>query len=573
MAVGTAYCIHEIFVNRATRRLAADEVFPELARYEKARDKTAADLRSLYTKVASQVGKSEAAIFQAHEAILHDPAFNEKIRCWIVERQQTASYALHEVLQEYTSLFARTKDEYLRERLSDVRDVIVRLSGHLSEVLQPNADGLEGPLILVADELLPSHVVYLGNREMAGIATQAGGQTSHAAILARSRGIPAVSGVRGLLKTIKNGDTIVVDGREGHVIINPNSEVESAYRKLQREFFDLKDQLAANRDAPAVTADGIKIELLANINNLSDARAAAAMGASGVGLYRTEYLFLTHPDVPSEEEQYAAYKKIIAASPNNRITIRTLDLGGDKTIPYLGHDREANPFMGWRSIRLSFEHPEFFATQIRAVLRAAAGRKRKVRLMFPMITTLEEIRKVKSMVLRAARQLDRQKKPYGEVPIGLMIEVPAAAICIDALVKEVDFVSIGSNDLVQYLMAADRDNPRVSHLCQPLSPAVLRVLSHTIASTTVAGRSCTLCGEMAGAPRAFVLLVGMGLRSFSMSPAFIPSIKELTHHLTAERATAIFQRALKLKTTAEVKRFLGDQVADLAPNLKLLDTA
>jgi phosphoenolpyruvate-protein phosphotransferase (PTS system enzyme I) len=573
VAVGTAYCIHEIFVNRNTRRLAADEVFPELARYEKARDAAAADLRSLYTKVASQVGKSEAAIFQAHESILHDPAFNEKIRHWIVERHQTAPYALDQVLQEYTGLFARTKDQYLRERLTDVRDVIVRISGHLSDVLAPKADGIPGPLVLVADELLPSHVVFLGTREVSGIATQSGGQTSHAAILARSRGVPAVSGVRGLLKTVKNGDTIVVDGREGHVIINPSSEVESAYRKLQREFFDLKDQLAANRDQPALTADGVKIELLANINNLSDARAAGAMGASGVGLYRTEYLFLTHPDVPSEDEQYAAYKKIIAATPNHRITIRTLDLGGDKTIPYLGHDREANPFMGWRSIRLSFEHPEFFATQIRAVLRAAAGRKRNVRLMFPMITTLEEIRKVRSMVLKAKRQLDRQKKPYGDVPIGLMIEVPAAAICIDSLVNEVDYVSIGSNDLVQYLMAADRDNPRVSHLCQPLSPAVLKVLYNTINVTTAAGKSCTLCGEMAGAPRAFVLLFGMGLRSFSMSPAFIPSIKELTHHLTRDGAEAIVRRALKLKTTVEVKRYLGEQISELAPNLKLLDTA
>lgn len=573
VAVGTAYCIHEIFVNPSTRRLAADEVRPELARYEKARDAAAADLRSLYTKVASQVGKSEAAIFQAHESILHDPAFNEKIRHWIVERQETAPYALDQVLQEYASLFARTKDQYLRERLADVRDVIVRISGHLSEVLAPKADGIAGPLVLVADELLPSHVVYLGSRELSGIATQAGGQTSHAAILARSRGIPAVSGVRGLLKTVKNGDTIVVDGREGHIIVNPSAEVESAYRKLQREFFDLKDQLAANRLQPAVTADGVKIELLANINNLTDARAAAAMGASGVGLYRTEYLFLTHPDVPSEDEQYEAYKKIITAAPNHRVTIRTLDLGGDKTIPYLGHDREANPFMGWRSIRLSFEHPEFFATQIRAVLRAAAERKQKVRLMFPMITTLEEIRKVKSMVLKAKRQLTRQKKPCGDVPIGLMIEVPAAAICIDSLVNEVDFVSIGSNDLVQYLMAADRDNPRVSHLCQPLSPAVLKVLSHTINSTIVAGRPCTLCGEMAGAPRAFVLLFGMGLRSFSMSPAFIPSIKELTHHLTRDRAEAIVGRTLKLKTTAEVKRYLGEQISEIAPNLKLLDTA
>ena len=310
----------------------------------------------------------------------------------------------------------------------------------------------------------------LGEREVNGIVTQAGGETSHAAILARSRGIPAVSGVRGMLKHVKTGDTIVVDGREGHVIVNPDPETASAYRKLQREFFDLKDHLATNRQQPAVTADKIDVELLANINNLSDAKAVAAMGGSGVGLFRTEYLFLTHPDVPDEDEQTAAYKKIIAASPNHRVTIRTLDLGGDKTIPYLGHDREANPFLGWRSIRLSFEHPEFFATQIRAVLRAAAGPKKRVRLMFPMITTLEEIRKVRSMVDRAKRDLAKHGHPCGNVPIGLMLEVPAAAVMIDSMIEIVDFVSIGSNDLVQYLMAADRDNPRVSHLCQPLSP-------------------------------------------------------------------------------------------------------
>ena len=415
-----------------------------------------------------------------------------------------------------------------------MRDVVVRLSGHLSEVLSPDPPSTSEPLILVADELLPSQVVMLGNREVGGIVTQAGGETSHAAILARSRGIPAVSGLRGMLKHVKNGDTIVVDGRDGHVIVNPDAETLAAYRKLQREFFDLKDQLAENRDQPAVTADGIEVELLANINNLADAEAAVAMGAAGVGLFRTEYLFLTHPDVPDEEEQFEAYREIIAASPNQHVTIRTLDLGGDKTIPYLGHDREANPFLGWRSIRLSFEHPEFFATQIRAILRAADGPKKQVRLMFPMITTLEEIRQVQSMVQKARRDLEQQGKRTGEVPIGLMLEVPAAAVMIDSLLEEVDFVSIGSNDLVQYLMAADRDNPKVSHLCQPLSPPVLRVLANTIAACNRAEKPVTLCGEMAGRPRAVVLLFGMGLRSFSMSPAFIPTIKELISHLTRQ---------------------------------------
>ena len=576
VAVGKAYCIYEIFVNPDTKRLEKGEVLAELARYDHARDKTAADLHALYQKVASQVGTREAGVFRVHESILHDPTFTAKIRTWIVEERQTSQAALARLLEEYTNLFSRTKDDYIRERLADVRDVVIRLSGHLSEVLQPGSDAMPGPIIVVADELLPSQVVTLGDREVIGLVTQTGGRTSHAAILARSRGIPAVSGVRAILRHVKNGDTIVVDGRDGHVIVNPDSETASAYLKLQREFFDLKDALAVNRDQPPVTADGHTVQLLANINSLPDALAAVAMGASGVGLFRTEYLFLTHPDVPDEEQQLEAYNEIIAASPNRQVTIRTLDLGGDKTIPYLGHAREANPFMGWRSIRLSFEHPEFFNTQIRAILRAAAkepGQPKRIRMMFPMITTLEEMRRVRSMVRKARQQLDEEGKAYGNVRIGLMLEVPAAAISVETLLEEVDFVSIGSNDLVQYLMAADRDNPKVSHLCQPLSPPVLRVLAAVINTCNASHKSVTLCGEMAGAPRAFVLLFGMGLRSFSMSPAFIPTIKELTSHLTRKRAERITRRALEMKTTATIQRFMAAQIAEIAPNLKLLDTA
>jgi phosphotransferase system enzyme I (PtsI) len=576
VTVGTAYCIHEIYVNPDSKRLGQDEALAELDRYDLARDKTAADLHALYQKVASQVGPDEAAIFRTHESILHDPAFTAKIRGWIVDEGQSAPGALHRLLEEYTALFTSTKDNYIKERLADVRDVVIRLSGHLSDVLQPQLGALRGPLILVAHELLPSQVVTLGNREVAGIVTETGGQTSHAAILARSRGVPAVSGVKGIQRRVKTGDTLVVDGREGLVLVNPDAETTSAYLKLQREFFDLKDALAENRDHPAVTADGHKLRLLANINSVSDARAAVAMGASGVGLFRTEYIFLTHPDVPDEEQQLEAYREIIEASPNHEVTIRTLDLGGDKTIPYLGHEREANPFLGWRSIRLSFEHPEFFAKQIRAILRAAAhepGCVRRVRMLFPMITTLEEIRRVRTMVRKARRQLEAEGKPYGVVRIGFMLEVPAAAISIDALLEEVDFVSIGSNDLVQYLMAADRDNPKVSHLCQPLSPPVLRVLTNIIAACRAADTPVTLCGEMAGAPRAFVLLYGMGLRSFSMSPAFIPMIKDLAKHLTRKRAERILRRALEIKTTSGVQRFMAAQIAEIAPNLKLLDSA
>ena len=574
VTIGTAYCIQEIFVNPDTRRLEESEVRDELARFDDARNAATLDLRALQKKVSTQVGEKEAEIFRVHEMILHDPAFTAKVRAWIAGDRLTAAGALHQLMNEYTSLFARTKDAYMKERLADVRDVVLRISQHMSEVLQSESPALPGPLILIADELLPSQVMVLGNRQLNGVVTQTGGGTSHAAILARSRGIPAVSGVRGILKQVNNGDTVIVDGRQGHVIIKPDAETESAYRKLEREFFHLKDQLAENRDQPCVSDCGEKVDLLANINLLADTKTSAAMGAQGVGLYRTEYLFLSHPSVPDEEEQFQAYRDIIEASPNRRVTIRTLDLGGDKTVPYFGHTREANPFMGWRSIRLSFEHPEFFMTQIRAILRAAAATKAtdNVRILFPMITTLEEMRKVRSMVRRAERGLQKKGIKPGRMPIGLMLEVPAAAVAIDSLLEVVDFVSIGSNDLVQYLMAADRDNPKVSHLCQPLSPAVLRVLTNVIGACHRANKPVTLCGEMAGGPRAFVLLFGMGLRSFSMSPAFVPTIKQLTSKLTAARAKAILEHVLKLKTLVQVQRYMQQQIADLSPSLKLLET-
>jgi len=575
VAVGAAYCILQVFVDPQGKPLEESEVVGELERYDLAREKTIADLKALYQKVATQVSPENAEIFRVHQSILNDKAFTTKVRDRIFRERTTARAALAQVMADYTSLFARTKDEYLKERLADVRDVIVRLSGHLSQVLEEEGHGPTGPLIVVADELLPSHVVLLGERQVVGIVTEAGGQTSHAAILARSRGIPAVSGAQGILRQVRNGDTVVVDGREGVVVVNPDPESEAAYRKLQREFVDLKDHLAENRDMPAVDADGQPLELLANINSVADCQAATAMGASGIGLFRTEYLFLTHPDVPDEEEQIEAYREVIHAAPNHRVTIRTLDLGGDKTIPYLGHRREANPFLGWRSIRLSFEHPEFFLKQIRAVLRAAApepGINKQVRLMFPMITTVVEMQRVRRMVRRACRDLDREGKPRGEVAIGMMVEVPAAAITIDAFLPLVDFVSIGSNDLIQYLMAADRDNPKVNHLCQPLGPAVIKVLHHVISTCNKRGKPVTLCGEMAGAPRSFLLLYAMGLRSFSMSPAFIPSIKTMAGCVHREAAERILRRAMQFKTTDRVRQYMAKQVLDICPSIKLLDS-
>lgn len=581
VAIGTAYCIHEIYVSPDTKRLADREVTAELARYETARDQAGVDLIALQKKVSSQVGAEEGAIFATHAAILRDSAFTKKIRDWIVQDRVTAQSALRRLLDEYSVIFSKNSDPYLKERLNDIRDVVLRLSTHLSDALSAKSPEMKGPVIIVADELLPSQVVTFDNLDVRGIVTQSGSQTSHAAIVARSMGIPAVSGVRGILKLLSSGEEIVVDGGAGQVLVNPDAETRSAFLKLEREFFALKTELAENVDLPARTADGVDISLLANINSVADVRTAVAMGASGVGLFRTEYLYLSHHDIPDEDEQTEVYRDIIATMPGGYVTIRTLDIGGDKTVPYLGHHHsEANPFLGWRSIRLSFEHPELFATQIRAVLRAAAESMPEdaveplpVQLMFPMVTTLEEMRKLQALVRKCVRQLNSRGIPCAKVKVGMMLEVPAAAVMIDQLLDVCDFVSIGSNDLVQYLMAADRDNPKVSGLCQPLSPAVLRVLSSVIRICNERKKPVTVCGEMAGRPRTFILLLGMGLRNFSMSAAFIPSLKELAGKITIADAEALLKQAMRLKTTAQIKRFMITELTRIAPNLVLLDTA
>lgn len=572
VSIGTAYCIHEVFLEPGRGRLESHEVAGELAKFENARKRSIEDLRALQKKVEQQVGKESAAIFAVHESILLDSTLIDKVRNWIKDERSPAQTALAKLLETYRILLDKSGDAYLRERLADIRDVVQRLTSYLSAALNKDSGLLTGPTIVVADELLPSQVVMLGSKPVHGIVTQAGSQTSHAAIIARSRGIPAVSGVTGILRQTKTGDCIIVDGRDGHVIINPDPEVLAAYRKLEREFVHLRDQLAHNRDQPAVTRDGVPLELLANINGVADAQAAVAMGASGVGLYRTEYLYLTHASVPDEEEQLEIYRDVIAASPNQSATIRTLDIGGDKSVPFLGRSQqEANPFMGWRSIRISFEHPNFFLAQIRAILRSAVGQDgqspQNVQMLFPMVTNLEELRRLRAIVRRAQQQLAAEEKPCGQVAFGMMLEVPAAAIMIDQLLPAVDFVSIGSNDLIQYLMAADRDNPKVSHLCQPLSPAVIRVLASVVAACNRAGKPVTLCGEMAGQPQSFVILLGMGLRKFSMSPAFIPTVKELAAHLTIPMAENLLNKAMNQKTTRQVRSLLNAELRVIAPNL------
>jgi phosphoenolpyruvate-protein phosphotransferase (PTS system enzyme I) len=571
VAVARAYRLDPALARHSPNLLDAAALSGEAARFDRACDEVAAELDETVERVRREVGEESADIFRGHRAILRDPAFVAKVKGYILNDQHDAATSLNKTLEEYDLLFARIRDDYLRERMADIRDVAEQIISHLTIEHDRQMIGLSEPLVLVAPEIRPSQAAMFDKLPVSGIATEAGGSTGHAAVLARGLGIPAVSGLTGLLAQVHNGDLLIVDGREGIVIVNPGPEVEAAYRKLQREYVDLRESLVDNRDLEPVTTDGERIELLANVNTVIDAAAAAGVGASGVGLFRTEYVFLTHPTVPTEDEQVAAYRKVIDAAPNRAVVIRTLDLGGDKQVKYFTNYRQSNPFMGWRSIRMTSEHPEFFQTQLRAILRAGAAGK--ISILFPMISTVEEVRKLRRLIDRARMALHQQRIPYGEdVPFGVMVEVPAAAVCIDHILAEVDFVSIGSNDLIQYLMAADRDNPRVAHLCDPCHPAVLRMLKQIIGRCIKQNKPVTLCGEMAGRPLCLLPLLGMGLRRASMSPAFVPAIKELVRSISTTDARRTARAALRMQTAAEVRTYLTERLRKLCPEVANLDT-
>jgi phosphotransferase system enzyme I (PtsI) len=546
VAIARAYCVDQALALKEPRYLDAAAASGEVIRFDNACQAAGVELDAIVTRVRQQLGDEEASIFQAHRLLLRDPTLATKVKTAILTRQVDAPSALQELLDEYGSFFSKLQDEYLKDRMAE-------------------------PVVLVAPELLPSQTLLLQKFNIVGIVTEAGGTTGHAAILARSLGIPSISGLRGLMQQVVTGDILAMDGRSGTVHPRPDFEIENAYRTLQREYVDLRNHMTENRDLEPVSLDGTTVELLANVNGAGDAETAARSGATGVGLYRTEYLFLTHPTVPNEEEQYAAYKAVIEAAPRRSVTIRTLDIGGDKLVPYFGHHREANPFMGWRSIRISVTYPEFFQTQLRAILRAAVHGEIKV--LFPMISTIEEVRHIKQMVARTEAKLTQEGVPFAaHLPLGAMIEVPAAALAIDTILREVDFISIGSNDLTQYVMAADRDNPKVAHLCEPFNPPVLKLLAYVFKACRRHGKPVTLCGEMAGRAMCFLPLFGMGLRRFSMSPAFLPTIKELVRHSNLDDARRIARKALKLQTVDEVRRHLARSTRNVCPNALRLDT-
>ncbi|MGF1577791.1 MAG: phosphoenolpyruvate--protein phosphotransferase [Gemmataceae bacterium] len=557
IAVAPAFVVNQVFARREIHYLESTKLTDEIRRFEEACASAAAEIEAIAVRVREEVGESEAAIFQAHRLILEDPTLKAKVQSGIILRRVDASTALYDVLDEHAKLFAQIQDTHLKERLSDLRDVLGRVLIHLNRFEEETHEDSSKAVIIVAHEILPSQAMMLNRMNVAGILTETGGPSGHAAILSRALGIPAVSGLVGIMDDVSTNDLIAVDGREGHVYVHPGPEVESAYRKLQREYVDTRDRLIENRDQDPISADGTRVELLANVNNPHDADSASKAGACGVGLYRTEFLFLAHPSVPDEEEQLGVYLGVIEASPNRSVTIRTLDLGGDKHVPYLGEVRETNPFMGWRSIRMTLTHPELFQTQLRAILRA--GLYGDIQLLFPMVSTFEEVLHLKSMVREAEDTMTKRGIPFKRgIPIGIMVEVPASALTIGSLLPEIDFVSVGSNDLIQYVMAADRDNPKVAHLCEPFNPAILKILHHIIKTCNEHNKPVSVCGEMAGRPRCFLPLFGMGLRRFSMSPAFVPTVKELLLSTDLDTAQDIARTVLRMHRVDAIKSYLTE---------------
>jgi phosphoenolpyruvate-protein phosphotransferase len=570
VAVARAYRLDQRPTPRESQPLDAAALPAEVGRFEAARAAAAGELDDTIARVAGQLGEDEAAILRAHRRLLLDPGLLDKVRAVIRDRRVPARDALRRVFDEYAALFGQVQDAYLRERLADLRDVVGRIDRHLDRPGEAAA-GPDEPVVLVAAEFLPSHVLLAGRLRLAGIITESGGATGHAAILARSLGVPAVSGLGNLLATVRTGDLVALDGLDGFVYVNPDAEVAAAYRRLQEQYADQRERLFENAGQEPATADGTRLELLANANGPADAAMASRVGAGGVGLYRSEYLFLMHPSLPDEDEQYAAYREVIEAAPGRAVAVRTLDLGSDKQLPYLAGRREDNPALGLRGSRLTVDHPEFFQTHLRAILRA--GLLGRVSLMFPMVSTLEEVRRLAGLVDEARAALRARGVPFAEeMPTGVMLEVPATAACIDDLLDAVDFVSIGSNDLIQYLMAADRNNPKVAHLCEPFSPALYRVLNRILRACTGRGKPVTVCGEMAGRARCFLPLLGLGLRGFSMTTAFVPPIKELARRVSLPVAHEVAEHVLGLKTAAEVREYLTRKTREVWPDGSLAET-
>jgi phosphoenolpyruvate-protein phosphotransferase (PTS system enzyme I) len=540
----------------------AGTVEQEMSRFSAARDRARVELQGLFEAIERRAGKEEASIFEAHQEMLADPTLEAKV-LEFVEVGLAAEEALARATEELADLLADLGDELFASRAQDVRDVGRRVLRILLGLPDTALSAITEPSIIVAEDLTPSDTASLDPALTLGFVTAQGGLTSHSAILARTLGIPAIVGAgNDLLEKMSSGISIVMDGRTGEVFIEPDKETVERYLQIKARRESKLQLLKMAADKDARSANGRRVEVAANVGDVSSARDALEHGAEGIGLLRTEFLYLEDSQPPSEEKQYRIYREIFEAMQGRPVIVRTLDIGGDKPPPYLPFPEEMNPFLGWRAIRVSLDEPEFLKTQVRAILRAAAGHH--ARIMFPMVTDLDELRRAREIVESVKRDLGLDSVEFAtNVPVGIMVETPAAAVLVDVLAEASDFFSLGTNDLTQYTMAVDRGNARVAGLYQPLHPSVLRLIKQTIDAGHSKGKWVGMCGELAGMTRAIPILLGFGLDEFSMNPRAIPEAKDLIRKLTDEKAREIAGQAMSFGTAIEIENHMKEILASL----------
>ncbi|XRG79551.1 phosphoenolpyruvate--protein phosphotransferase [Rossellomorea sp. GAMAL-10_SWC] len=549
IAIAKAFRLENPELNIVKKQIS--DIDAEIAKLDNAIQVSNTELEKIRDHANAELGEDKAAIFSAHILVLNDPELVNPVKDKIKSESVNADFAMNEVASMFVQMFESMDNEYMKERAADIRDVTKRVMAHLLGVTISNPANITEEVIIIAEDLTPSDTAQLNRKYALGFTTDIGGRTSHSAIMARSLEIPAVVGTKEVTSKIENDVMVIVDGLDGHVIVDPSNEELEEYKAKKEKFELQKVEWAKLKNEPTVTKDGHHVELVANIGTPNDVEGVINNGGEGVGLYRTEFLYMGRDNFPSEEEQFESYKSVLESMSDKPVVVRTLDIGGDKELSYLHLPKEMNPFLGYRAIRLCLDQKEIFRTQLRALLRASVYGNLKI--MFPMIATLDEFRAAKAVLLEEKEQLVKENVQVSDnIEIGMMVEIPASAVLADVFAKEVDFFSIGTNDLIQYTMAADRMNEQVSYLYQPYNPSILRLVKMVIDAANKEGKWAGMCGEMAGDALAIPLLVGLGLHEFSMSATSILPARSQMAKLSKAEMEILAEKALNMSTAEEV---------------------
>jgi phosphotransferase system enzyme I (PtsI) len=565
VVIGEAFVVRTVLGEIPLVTVSEREVPGEITKFENALRKTREEIRASKTAITRRLGKESGKIFDAHLLILEDTLVIDDTKKMIRSERMKAESAFFKTVSQYLTILREVGDEYLRERESDIRDVKRRVITNIMGFGGDAIPQLKKRVILVAHELTPSMSAGLPRNKVLGVATDVSGKTSHAVIFARSLEIPAVIGLGSVTQEVKTGDMVILDGISGTVISNPGADEIKKYNEKVRQFREFEEELSHLRDLPAVTVDGYSVQLSANIEIPEETNSVISHGAKGVGLFRTEFLFLDKENEPDEEEQYRIYSQVAKKLSPDPLIIRTFDIGGDKYSRFLESPIEMNPYLGWRAIRISLQHETLFRTQLRAILRATVHGN--VKVMFPMVTCLEELERALAILGEEEKKMRQEGRELDEsYEKGIMVETPAAALIADALARRVDFFSIGTNDLIQYTMAADRDNPKVSHLYQSFHPGVIQLVKKTIDAAKERGIWVGVCGELAGNPLGALLLVGLGVDELSVSPVLVPEIKIVIRSVALKEVQSLAAKVLDSQTQEEVlrkiKKGLRDKISD-----------